>query len=59
MPRRDEPFDDKLSCRAVVQWRRVHEIEVRRLVVADGVHHRRIRAVRDGLAEARFLAFSS
>jgi hypothetical protein len=35
----------------------VHEIEIRRLVVADGVHHRRIRAVRDGLAEARFLAF--
>ena len=26
----------------------LHEIEVRRLVVADGVHHRRIRAVRDG-----------
>jgi hypothetical protein len=39
-----------------LQRRRVHEIEVRRLVVADGVHHRRIRAVRDGLAEARFLA---
>jgi hypothetical protein len=35
--RRDKAFDDKLSCRAVVQRRRVHEIEIRRLVVADGV----------------------
>jgi len=35
----------------------LHEIKVRRLVVADGVHHRRIRAVRDGIADARLLAF--
>jgi len=31
--------------------------EVPELVVVDGVHHRRIRAVRDGVTDARFLAF--
>jgi hypothetical protein len=35
----------------------LHEIEIRRLVVADGIHHRRIRAVCDAVADARFLAF--
>jgi hypothetical protein len=35
----------------------VHEIKTRQLVALDSVHHRRIRAVRDGLAKARFLAF--
>jgi hypothetical protein len=35
----------------------VHEIKTRQLVVPDGVHHRRIRAVRDGLAEARLPVF--
>jgi hypothetical protein len=35
----------------------LHEIEVGRLVVADGVHHRRVCAVCDAVADARFLAF--
>ena len=35
----------------------LHKIKTRQLVVADGVHHRRIRAVRDAVADARFLAF--
>ena len=35
----------------------VHEIEVRRLVRPNRVHHRRIRAVADGIANARLLAF--
>ena len=35
----------------------LHEVEVRRLVRANRVHHRGIRAVRDGIADARLLAF--
>jgi hypothetical protein len=35
----------------------LHEVEVRRLVRPNRVHHRRIRAVRDGIADARLLAF--
>lgn len=35
----------------------VQEIKAGQLVVADGVHHRAIRAIRDGSADARLLAF--
>ena len=50
--RRDEPFDDEAACRAVVQRRRVHEIEARQFILRDGIHHCLGRAIADGLADA-------
>jgi len=35
----------------------LHEIETRQFIVPDGVHHRVIRAIGDGLADSRFLTF--
>jgi len=35
----------------------VHEIEARQFILPDGIHHRLIRTIGDGLADSRFLAF--